>query len=214
VLHSHSNSGRDRSKVIDGLAEDSTANGTCTPNGLAYFYCNRREENRREPESILNALIQQLAQTAGGILKPVADFYMSRKQKGQSISRPSLQESLTLLIELVDMFPQTTILLDALDEVNNEIRLELLKSLKQVIDKSKSIVKIFGTLRNDPDILSQFNMFPWIVMDPNDNTCDINRFIKTKLEVAIADGRLLSGHVSEKLLLDIYNVLSSRSRRM
>lgn len=214
MFHSHSNSGRDRSKVIDRFAEDSTANGTCTLNGLAYFYCNRREENRREPESILNTLIQQLAQTAGGILKPVADFYMSRKQKGQSVSRPSLQESLTLLIELVDIFPQTTILLDALDEVNNEIRLELLKSLKQVIDKSKSIVKIFGTLRNDPDILSQFNMFPRIVMDPNDNTCDINRFIKTKLEVAIADERLLSGHISEKLLLDIYNVLSSRSRRM
>jgi len=35
---------------------------------MAYFYCNKAEENRREPQSILNALIHQLAQTESQFL--------------------------------------------------------------------------------------------------------------------------------------------------
>jgi hypothetical protein len=53
-----------RSKVIDAISEEHQKLHTAEK--LAYFYCNRAEENRREPESILNTLIQQLAQADGG----------------------------------------------------------------------------------------------------------------------------------------------------
>jgi hypothetical protein len=66
-----------RSKVIDAISEEHRKLHTAEK--LAYFYCNRAEENRREPESILNTLTQQLAQTDGGkILKPVVDIYEER----------------------------------------------------------------------------------------------------------------------------------------
>ena len=46
------------------------------PEQLAYFYCNRAEENRPEPMSTLNTLAQQLSQPRTGsgeegLLKPV-----------------------------------------------------------------------------------------------------------------------------------------------
>lgn len=62
-------------------------------------------------------------------------------------------------MKLVNIYPQTTNYLNALDEVDDKIRIYLLKSLKWVIEKSNSRVKIFATSRNDIDILYQFKKF-------------------------------------------------------
>ena len=132
------------STVIDSLFSSPT------PEKLAYFYCNRAEENRQEPQSILNTLIQQLAQTESEgdrLLKPVVDIYLDRERKGQRSSRLSLAESEELLVKLTDIYPQTTICIDALDEVETKTRIHLLKALKNIIEKSKSLVKIFATTR-------------------------------------------------------------------
>ena len=187
------------------------------PEKLAYFYCNRAEDNRREPQSILNTLIQQLALTeseGGGLLKPVIDIYQSREGKGQKASRLSLGESQELLVQLTDTYPQTNICIDALDEVETKTRLLLLKALKNIIEKSKTLVKIFATTRMDTDILRQFETFPRIELQPDDNIGDINQFVVTKLQSTIDDGLLLEGDVPNKLKAEICDVLCKRSRGM
>ena len=199
------------STVIDSLCSSPA------PEKLAYFYCNRAEENRREPQSILNTLIQQLAQTESKedqLLKPVIDIYLDRERKGQRSSRLSLGESEELLVKLADIYPQTTICIDALDEVETNTRIHLLKALKNIIEKSKTLVKIFVTTRMDPDILRQFEMFPRIELEPDDNIGDINQFVETKLQNTIDDGRLLEGDVPSELKAEIYDVLCRRSRGM
>lgn len=201
-----------RSKVIDRLLVELGEDGTT--NRLAYFYCNRAEENRRNPESILNALVQQLARTRLGIVKSVVDLYNERKEKGQRTSPLTLRETQNLFITLTDIYPQTTICLDALDEVDREIRIKLLKSLKSVIDNSKSVVKIFATSRNDPDILRQFKTFPRIEVQPDDSCEDIRKFISTRMETVIADESLLFGDVGDELKSQIHDSLSTRSRGM
>ena len=201
------------STAIDSLLSNPT------PEKLAYFYCNRAEENRREPQSILNTLVQQLAQTRtesgkNKLLKPVVDIYLDRGRKGQLSSRLSLGESQELLVQLTNIYPQTTICIDALDEVETETRLLLLKALKNIIEKSKNLVKIFATTRMDTDILRQFETFPRIELQPDDNIGDINRFVETKLQSTIDDGLLLEGDVTDKLKVEIFDVLCRRSRGM
>ena len=199
------------STVIDSLSS------TQTPEKLAYFYCNRAEENRREPQSILNTLIQQLAQTESEknkLLKPVVDVYRSREEKGQTSSHLSLGDSQELLIQLMDIYPQTTICIDALDEVETKTRLHLLKALKNIISKTKNLVKVFATTRMDTDILRQLEMFPRIVLQPDDNIGDINQFVKAKLQSSINDGLLLEGDVPDGLKIEIYDVLCKRSKGM
>jgi len=199
-----------RSTAIDSFLEEPDSGEK-----LAYFYCNRAEENRRDPESILNTLIQQLVQAEHGkILKPVVDIYKDREQQGQKTSRLTLQESQELLVNLTDIYPQTTICLDGLDEVDDKIRIHLLKALKQVIEKSKNLVKVFATTRNDLDILHQFEMFPRIELQPEDNAGDINQFVKAKIETAIADKLLIDGEVSDDLKRELCNVLCTRSKGM
>jgi hypothetical protein len=126
-------------------------------------------------------------------------------------ARLTLQESQDLLVKLTDIYPQTTICLDALDEVDIEKRVLLLGSLKQVIEKSKNLVKIFATSRNDIDILVQFRMFPRIDLEPDDNVGDINEFIARRVKSVIDGGQLLLGDVSDKLKSEICRVLRTRS---
>lgn len=86
------------------------------PVRLAYFYYNRAEENRRDPESTLNTLLQQLAQTFEDdkLLKPVMEIYKECEIKGQKSPQLSLTKSLTLFVQPIDIYPQTTICIDTL----------------------------------------------------------------------------------------------------
>jgi len=185
-----------------------------TPEKLAYFYCNRAEENRREPRGILCAIIQQLAQSdsQAGLLTQVVDIYDDREKKGQKSAKLSLAESQDLLIQITNIYPQTTICIDAMGEVDKDTRIDLLKCLKNVIQTSRNMVKIFVTTRMDPDILAQFEIFPRIELQPEDIVYDINEFIRTKIENAIVDGLLLYGDVSIELKEEMYNVLHQRCK--
>ncbi|KAF8534011.1 hypothetical protein BDD12DRAFT_897231 [Trichophaea hybrida] len=201
------------SKIID-ILEKEHSKGNMTDK-MAYFYCNRAEENRRDPDSILNTLIQQLVQVDNErVLKPIVDFYKDREQKGQTSSGLILPDNQEMLIKITDIYSQTTICLDALDEIDPDKRINLLKSLKLVIEKSKNLVKIFATSRNDPDILHQFKMFPRIDVQPDDNEKDIREFIQSKVERAIDDAQLLQGIVSDDLRIEICDALGTRSKGM
>jgi len=199
------------SRVVDSFISNPTSER------LAYFYCNRAEENRRHPESILNTLIQQLAQTESEddkLLKPVTDIYEDREKRGQMTSRLTLAESQELLVQLADLYPQTTICIDALDEVEKGIRIQLLKSLKHIVVTSKNLVKIFATTRMDPDILRQLAMFPRIELQPDDNVNDIIRFVGSKVQSTIDEGLLLDGVVDRELQSEICDILCERSKGM
>jgi hypothetical protein len=183
---------------------------------LAYFYCNRAEETRRDPESILRTLIQQLAQTPSedDLLTPVLDVYKDREKVSQLASRLTLKECQDLLVRLMAVYPQTTICIDALDEVDHKLRLGLLEALQHVVERSNTLVKIFTTSRMDTDILVQFKMFPRIELEPDDNVDDINRFVKEKVQGMIERKHLLHGNVANALKDEICKVLCERSKGM
>ncbi|KAF8244370.1 hypothetical protein K440DRAFT_558938, partial [Wilcoxina mikolae CBS 423.85] len=135
---------------------------------------------------------------------------MQREQQGQKSSKLTLQESEEPLIKITDIHPRTTICIDALDEVEQII--DLLRSLKLIIDKSKNLVRIFATSRNDPDILKQFHMFPKINVGPEDNEGDMNSFIRSQIKRAVKYSRLLDDNTGTMLQDEICNVLSTRAK--
>ena len=183
---------------------------------MAYFYCNRAEERRRDPESILRTLIQQLAKTPSedNLPTPVLDIYKDWEKGGQLSSRLTLKECQDLLVQLMAAYPQTMICIDALDEVDHKLRLGLLRALKYVVERSDTLVKIFATTRMDTDILLQFEIFPRIELEPDDNIDDINRFVMEKVQEAIEQKKLLHGNVPNALKDEICQVLCERSKGM
>jgi hypothetical protein len=112
------------------------------------------------------------------------------------------------------VYPQTTICIDALDEVDPKLRLELLEALQHVVERSSSLVKIFATTRMDIDILMQFERFPRIELESDGNVDDINRFVKEKVQSAIERKHLLDGNVPNALKDEICQVLCERSKGM
>jgi hypothetical protein len=126
----------------------------------------------------------------------------------------TLNECQDLLVQLIAVYPQTTICIDALDEVDHRLRLGLLEALKHVMERSNTPVKIFATTRMDTDILMQFEMFPRIELEPDDNVDDINRFVKEKVLGIIKRKQLLHGNVQNALKDEICQVLCERSKGM
>lgn len=66
----------------------------------------------------------------------------------------------------------------------------------------------------DPDIVRQFEMFPRIELQPDDNASDINQFVETKLQETIKYGLLLGGEVDQEFKKEICEALCERSKGM
>ncbi|KAI5794241.1 hypothetical protein FPQ18DRAFT_304644 [Pyronema domesticum] len=136
-------------------------------------------------------------------------YIADQKKQGQNSSQLCLSERQQLLVQLTDIYPWTTIGIDALDEVIEDKWIHLLNALKYVIAQSKNLVKIFAMPQMDHAIIVQFPMFPRIELQPDDNVSDINQFVKARVQSTIDHSQLLSGDVSDELQIEICEMISS-----
>lgn len=150
---------------------------------LAYFYCYYGEKARNTPTSILRALIKQLCLVDPGEVLPesVVSEYAKRKTHGQLTGEIHPNDSMDLIIALSAGFPQTTIIVDALDECDEETRETLFRILKQIVTSTER-VRIFVTSRNHEDIERILGNFPSHYLDAKDNIEDIKTYIRSELE--------------------------------
>src|SRR6266516_2352350 len=109
----------DRSFVIDTIKEQSGGNNVA----LAYFYCKRNNEpDRQDPDAILRAIVKQLGCLRIGLplQSAIVEEYNSRELDGFSKGLLQLSTSRDIILKLTNVYPQTTIVLDALDECDKQ----------------------------------------------------------------------------------------------
>jgi hypothetical protein len=94
------------------------------------------------------------------------------------------------------MYPAVTFIVNALDEVAETGRLSLVDGLVQVMQDSRSLIKIFMSSRDNMDIVARLKDIPNIRIRARDNTVDITRFINLELDRA----KLLNGRISSSLM--------------
>lgn len=194
---------------MDGFL-DSQGNGTA----LAYFYCKRDATGPSDPAQVLRSIVRQLSSTRGApdLQKPVIAAYEAKKENGAVLE---IRESISLIISLVDINKHTTIIIDALDECGEASkRHEFLGGLKELVDKSTSLVKVFVSSRNDTDIKSMFESKPNIEIEKKDNSEDIERFIEMEVTECIEGERLLLGNVDEDLKSLVISTLLEKAHGM
>lgn len=184
---------------------------TCEP--VVYFYCNRNEPERRSPTTIMQAIVKQLsvALPASGLPKPVVAKYDERLKSGLAAGPLAFQESNLLLISLLDIFPRTTIIIDALDESDPTERGRLLEVLTAIMHSSTSVVKIFISSRDDIDIKLKLEKVPNLYIEAQDNGEDIKRFIHREMESA-KNRRLYS--LPDELKNEIISTLTKKANGM
>jgi hypothetical protein len=183
---------------------------------LVYFYCKRDEPDRQDPTKIMQSLVRQLSVQLPehGVPKPVSDEYEKREKNAFSSRHLSFQECQKLIISLLNIYPQTTIAIDALDEIDRKSRKPFLKALSTIAQESKSLVKIFVSSRDDDDIILELEAVPNLYVDATDNAGDIEHFIRREINSSIDNRILLRGKVDDRLKWQIISALVEKADGM
>jgi hypothetical protein len=160
-----------------------------------FFYCSRNpaEPTRSSPEAILASIARQLSNVESGmpLLKPTVDMYQKEEDQGFPSGQPGMPEICGLITQLIELYPQTTIVIDAMDECDPGLRWELLEYLEKILRNASSLVKVFVSSRNDQDIVLQLRDYPNLEIDSKMNGSDISRFVQNEVEQLIKRGKLL-----------------------
>jgi hypothetical protein len=109
-----------------------------------------------------------------------------------------IEETQALIMQLIEKYPLTTIIIDAMDECDPDKRYKLLEVLEQILRGSSSLVKIFISSRNDQDLVFRLHCYPNLEIDSQRNSDDIARFVKDQTDRLVQDGKLLRHSTSQK----------------
>lgn len=207
------------STIVQALMDDKSLNSATS--AFAYFYCTRGEAEiaRADPDEIMRAALKQLAcfDASQPIHAAVLHEYNKRQrdadEDGSDPSKLSLQDCKELVFKIADQIP-IVVIIDALDECDPLRRHELLQALRDIVQKSNSLVKVMVSSRNDSDIVCRLSSVPNVHISSDDNGEDVDRFVKHELDKAIDEQRLLQGRVSASLRQRILESLRSRAHGM
>ncbi|KAF4635686.1 hypothetical protein G7Y89_g2417 [Cudoniella acicularis] len=169
------------SKVID---EVQSALKRDPNQGFAFFYCKRNEPGRGDPLSVLKAYVRQLSTIAGdshSIQRSVKQFYNEARQRASQLT---MNDCKKLLLDFINIYPQTTLILDALDECESQSRVELIEIFECLLseaEEAKNPLKIFISSRPDDDIKRKLKHHANIEITATDNHEDITRFVGSRI---------------------------------
>ena len=220
LLWLHGKVGAGKSTLVSMVIEDAMRRfkvGRSPP--PVYFYCSRSaaEPERSDPAAILSSIVRQLSCAEPGLplLPPVIEKY---EKKGQGFSSGGLQieESRDLISELIEYYPMTTIVIDALDECDPEKRDMLLDAIENLLQNSSlGLLKVFVSSRDDQDIVCTLREYPNLDLVSSRNSADIEAFVKEETDRLVKKRRLLrNSHAKEELKILIINEVSRNADGM
>ncbi|RYP17500.1 hypothetical protein DL765_004464 [Monosporascus sp. GIB2] len=195
------------SKVIDHV--QSLLKSSRNEEGFAFFYCNRNEEERRKPLMVLRSYVRQLSTTAKypeEMRKKLQELWSEKRLNGSDLGLEDCREQ---LLESVNLYPRTILVLDALDECEPDSRGELVKTVEILLSKSRRPLKVFISSRPDRDIRNRFLDRPNIEIQATHNEKDIQKFVNEEI---IKHGAWKD--MSPPLKDEIIRVLLTRSQGM
>ncbi|KAF5548835.1 het-E-1 heterokaryon incompatibility protein [Fusarium mexicanum] len=161
---------------------DYTIEGAKAGEALAFFYCKRDEENRRNPQHILRSILRQLSTPLqeierGTIHVALKDLPTRLELNGTTFDVSTCEQ---LIGRLIEDYSRTTVVLDALDECDRNTREELMRVLSNLTNGSSKL-RVFISSRHDEDILRHFSSTPVMMIQATDNEEDISSFVQDKL---------------------------------
>jgi hypothetical protein len=128
--------------------------------------------------------------------------YRGREAEGFASGPLRMDESTALIIQLVEYYPLTTIVIDALDECDPDKRADLLEALEEILRKSSRLVKIFVSSRDDQDIVCHLQDYPNLELASNRNMDDISSFVRAETQGLIRRKKLLRFSTNKEGLKD------------
>ncbi|KAF8526557.1 ankyrin repeat-containing domain protein, partial [Hysterangium stoloniferum] len=172
---------------------------------LAYFFFDSRDlqEAFQSHHYLLKSLIKQLVSVCFDIPKCLSQIY------GNGIQQPSLKDLEKTLCELLTMFNQVYIILDALDESSEHGK--VIKWLSKLLSQNSSRLHILVTTRPEVSIQRELdNLNPeHLFLHRQRGNNDITTYIYTKLQ-----SKTIFSSKDENLLNNIFRTLNDRAEGM
>ena len=192
--------GAGKTKLVSTVVDDLLKSFTQFPNdeAFAYFYCDRNQSDRRDSALILSSFVRQLSTSQDNDVIPctTVQVYHQKQRTGFASGKLKSKESQTVLAELFQIYPQITLVVDALDECDKNTRLEFMDILDQLIAESPKPLKIFISSRRDRDMKQHFENGPNVQIRAIDNRDDIAKFVNHEIT---ASGKFWHDEVSSEL---------------
>lgn len=144
--------------------------------GIAYLYCNFRQQDDQKAKDLLASLLKQLARGLPSLPESVKSLYDSHNNKQ---TRPTFNEISKALQSVAALYSTTFIVIDALDEcqVANGHRAALLSEVFSLQVKCQS--SFFATSRFIPEITESFNKTTWLEIRASNQ--DVQRYLDSHI---------------------------------
>jgi hypothetical protein len=86
------------------------------------------------------------------------------------------------LLESVNLYSKTTLVLDALDECEPHLRGRLIEMIELILSESNRPLKVFISSRPDGDIRDSFLSRPSLEIRATENQGDIEKFVNQEIK--------------------------------
>lgn len=209
--------GTGKTKLVSHVVDNLRRRLSSSPNdeALAYFYCDRNRTDYQTPTSILSSFVRQLSISRDGQLvqQSTVLLYDKKKSTGFASSQLSLEECQDQLRELTAIYPQTTLILDALDECDKSTRIGLMNFLNELVKRSSRLLKIFIASRPDLDLRIKFEPGLNVEIKVDDNEKDIKKYVEDTITNTNSPPYWQT-RISKELRESVCETLVSRSEGM
>lgn len=222
LLHGIPGSGKTYlvSAVVDDFLSEHSLNSLSAP--IAYFYCGDSRFGRSwaDPDEVMRSLTRQFAiidREKLDIHEQIALEFVRREAEAEldGFETPRLRSTdcAELVLNILGANP-AVIIVDAVDEIEEHRRHELLDALIRIRDESASIVKIFLSSRDNSYIFASLPDALTLRVQDIDTRQDMERFVEHCVSTAISTRNLLNGSVSDDLRQNVKQFLLNRAGEM
>ncbi|KAJ5704052.1 hypothetical protein N7493_011190 [Penicillium malachiteum] len=169
--------------------------------GFAFFYCDRNDTLRTQALSVLQSFVRQLSTTERSpesIRVKLRQAYNLARSRGSDFQFVQCKEQ---ILESLNIYPRTILVIDAMDECDSEKRYRLIDALRTFILECKNTVKIFISSRPDSNIKSHLASVPSVTISASDNHDDIEKFLDFELDrLAKDEGIRVLGRMKTEIM--------------
>jgi hypothetical protein len=144
--------------------------------GIAYIYCNYKEQADQNTASLVAAILKQLAHSQPSIPEPVSRLYEHHSRRK---TRPSLEEIFSALQSVLRNYSAAYVVVDSLDECSDREGTSS-RILNKIRDLQKETdLHLMVTSRFIPEIVEEFKHTPRL--EVRATAADVRRFVAGKI---------------------------------
>ncbi|KAJ0418603.1 ankyrin repeat-containing domain protein [Aspergillus carlsbadensis] len=171
------------STIIDWIRQNKEKPGV----GLAYFYCDYKDNQKQSPSRIISTILSSIATKNEDVFRRVYAFFEEQFRENPAYT-PEFDELLHGFSDFIgDAFDELYIVVDALDET--EDRECVAYAFKKIIESCKS-ARVLVTSRHEIDIARAFEGMENTSIEATDIAGDIELYIRSEVGAKIKGKKL------------------------